>query len=230
MDIEELDKIIKDHKKWVFNEKGGKRADLSGADLSGANLSGADLSGANLSRANLYGANLFGADLSGANLSGADLSRANLSRANLYGANLFGADLSGANLSRANLYGAKGVEYHLVTPLSFLNDQIGKIRLYKLVNKNNEGPYQGGIIYEIGKIAKVDKWDDSINAQCGAGISLATLDWCLKGYQKGYKILIAEFTAKDIVSIPIATDGKFRVKKCKIVGEKDISEFDIPNK
>ena len=180
MDIKELDKIIKDHKKWVFNEKGGKRADLSGADLSGANLSG--------------------------------------------------ADLSGANLSRANLYGAKGVEYHLVTPLSFLNDQIGKIRLYKLVNKNNEGPYQGGIKYKIGEIAKVDKWDSDINTQCGAGISLATLDWCLKEYQKGYKILIAEFTAKDIVSIPIATDGKFRVKKCKIVGEKDIGEFDIPNK
>jgi hypothetical protein len=61
------------HIKWVRNEEGGARADLSGADLSRA-----DLSGANLSRANL---------------SGADLSRANLSRANLSGANLSGADL-----------------------------------------------------------------------------------------------------------------------------------------
>ena len=170
---------------------------------------------ADLSEANLYRANLYGANLSGANLY-----RANLSEADLYGAALY----------RANLYRAKGVEYNLVTPLAFLNDQIDKIRLYKLVNKNNEGPMYGGIKYEIGKTVKEDNYDDSITTQCGAGISLATLDWCLKEYQKGYKILLVEFTAKDIVSIPIATDGKFRVKKCKVISEKNISGFDIPNK
>jgi hypothetical protein len=93
--------ILERHGKWLRNEPGGSRADLSGANLSGANLSGANLSGANLSRADLSGANLYGANLSGANLS-----RADLSGANLYGADLSGANLSGANLSRADLYGA----------------------------------------------------------------------------------------------------------------------------
>jgi hypothetical protein len=108
--------ILKKHLKWLKDEEGGERANLSGADLygsdlSGSDLSGADLYGADLSRANLYGANLSRANLSRANLYGADLSRADLSRANLsgadlYGSDLSGSDLSGADLSRANLYGA----------------------------------------------------------------------------------------------------------------------------
>ena len=39
------------HKKWLDNEAGGKRADLSRADLLGADLNGADLRGADLSGA-----------------------------------------------------------------------------------------------------------------------------------------------------------------------------------
>ena len=34
---EDLQIILDLHKKWLLNEKGGERADLSGADLSGAN-------------------------------------------------------------------------------------------------------------------------------------------------------------------------------------------------
>ena len=73
---ERLAEILQKHKKWIYGEEGGERANLIGADLSGANLSGADLIGADLSGANLIGANLSGANLSGANLSGADLSDA----------------------------------------------------------------------------------------------------------------------------------------------------------
>ena len=80
--------ILGAHKKWLSQDKDGKRADLSRADLYGANLSRA---------------NLIRADLSGADLSGANLSRANLYEANLNGADLSKADLSGANLGGANL-------------------------------------------------------------------------------------------------------------------------------
>ena len=59
-----LQKIIKNHKKWLNNEPSGNRADLSGANLRGADLSGVDLRGADLSGANLSGANLIGANLS----------------------------------------------------------------------------------------------------------------------------------------------------------------------
>jgi hypothetical protein len=72
---------------------------------------------------------------------------------------------------------------------------------------------------------KVAKWNDDENEQCGAGINLATLDWCINLWQKDYKILICEFEAKDIVAVPIASDGKFRVKKCKVIKEKKIKEL-----
>ncbi|HAM1077711.1 TPA: pentapeptide repeat-containing protein [Listeria monocytogenes] len=72
MKQEELDIILENHGKWLFNE-GGDRADLSNADLKNtnlrfANLRLADLRGADLSYANLRFANLSNADLSYANL------------------------------------------------------------------------------------------------------------------------------------------------------------------
>ncbi|ENL3360960.1 pentapeptide repeat-containing protein [Listeria monocytogenes] len=62
MKQEELDIILENHGKWLFNE-GGDRADLSNADLKNtnlrfANLRLADLRGADLSYANLRFANL----------------------------------------------------------------------------------------------------------------------------------------------------------------------------
>jgi hypothetical protein len=195
---------------------------LSGANLSGANLFGAYLSGANLSGANLSGANLFGANLSGAYLSGANLFGANLSGANLFGANLSGANLLGANLSGANLLGARDVARELSTPLMMLLDQPGKIRAYKLVNKGNEGPFSGSVVYTPGELVEVEFADTSIHELCGAGIHVATLDWCLKEWKPSYKILIVEFEAKDIAAIPFGTNGKFRLRRCLVIGEKEL--------
>ena len=173
---------------------------------------------------------LYGADLSGADLSGANLSGANLYGANLSGANLSGADLSGANLYEANLYGANGLNKYLSTPLLFLKDQPGKIRAYKLVTNKNTGPYYGAITYLVGRKYEVTAPNTDDNCQCGRGINLATLDWCIKEWKEGYKILIAEFKAIDIAAIPIGTSGKFRVCRCKIVGEKDLIELGLIKK
>ena len=49
----------------------------------------------------------------------------------------------------------------------------------------------------------------------------------IKEWKKGYKILVAEFTQKDIAAIPIGSDGKFRVNRCKIVGKKDLKELGL---
>ena len=176
-------------------------------------------SGANLSRANLSRA-----DLSGANLSGANLSRANLS-----GADLSGANLSRADLSRADLSGADGISKYILTPLLFLLDQPGAIRAYKLVNKKGEGPFNGGINYLDPNINSfsVSEINTDDTEQCGAGINLATLDWCIKEWKPGYRILIMEFTAQNIAAIPTATDGKFRVRQCTRVGEKDLAEIGL---
>ena len=204
---------------------------------SGVNLSGANLSRANLSRATLSGANLSGASLSRANLSEATLFEANLCGANLYGADLsradlYGANLSRANLSRANLYGAdlsraEGIIKYLTTPLYILLDQPGLIRAYKLVTAENTGPHFPGIYYTIGKKYEVENSCCDENMQCAKGISLASLDWCMKEWRDGCKILVAEFTAPDIAAIPIGSDGKFRVHRCEIVGEKDLVELGL---
>ena len=52
--------VLERHRKWVRNEDGGEKANLSGANLSGAYLRDANLSGANLRDAYLSGANLSG--------------------------------------------------------------------------------------------------------------------------------------------------------------------------
>ncbi|CUM07736.1 pentapeptide repeat-containing protein [Listeria monocytogenes] len=121
MKQEELDIILENHGKWLFNE-GGDRADLSNADLKNtnlrfANLRLADLRGANLSYADLNGADLNGADLRGANLSYADLSY---------------ADLNGANLSYANL---NWINWRDVVSLTVIAVQINTTR------KNNQITY-----------------------------------------------------------------------------------------
>lgn len=52
----QLKEILEKHKKWVFGEDGGERADLTGAQLIGADLNGARLNGADLTGAWLTGA------------------------------------------------------------------------------------------------------------------------------------------------------------------------------
>ena len=187
-----------------------------------ADLRSADLSYANLRYANLRYANLRSADLSYANLS-----YANLSYADLRYANLSSADLRYANLRSADLSSAKNINKYITTPLYLLLDQIGIIRAYKIVNDKNEGIYNGGLVYEIGKELEIKDADTNELNECGKGINLATLDWCIKEYKEGYKILIAEFTKEDIACIPIGSDGKFRVFKCKIVGEKNLKEIGL---
>jgi uncharacterized protein YjbI with pentapeptide repeats len=193
------------------------RADLAGADLAGAYLAGANLTGANLTGANLARADLTRADLAGADLAGADLARAYLA----------GADLAGANLARAYLTGAKGVNPLRTSPLYLLREQPGPIRLYKLVTAEGVGPFNGGITYAVGQSYAVADADTDETVQCGAGINLATLDWCLKGWREGWRILVAEFTAADIAAIPIGTDGKLRVRRCRIVGEKSLEDVGL---
>ena len=72
--MKNLKEVLELHKKWLNDEKGGIRADLSYANLNDADLRGANLSYVNLRGADLSGADLRYADLSDANLRYADLS------------------------------------------------------------------------------------------------------------------------------------------------------------
>ena len=153
------------------------------------------------------------------------------SRADLSSANLSRADLSFANLLGANLLGAKGINANRCTPLRILLAQTGTLRAWKLVTKNGEGPYAKSngyvpILYEVGKeyesVADTDESKD-----CAAGISLATLDWVMKEWRDGYRVLLVEFDRKDLACIPTGTDGKFRVHRCRVIEECDLKEIGL---
>ena len=182
--------------------------------------------GRSLARANLSGAYLSGADLARANLSGADLARANLTRANLSGANLTGANLSGAYLSGAYLTGANGINKYMTSPMYMLLDQVGEIRAYKLVTRDGHGPHYPTLTYSVGQAYTEPNFEADERVSCGPGINLAPLDWCLQNWQDGYRILVASFESKhgteDNICVPIGSDGKFRVRSCKIVSEVDL--------
>uniref|UniRef100_UPI003C6DBB54 pentapeptide repeat-containing protein n=1 Tax=Parvibacter caecicola TaxID=747645 RepID=UPI003C6DBB54 len=53
MDKHQIETMLDLHRKWLYDEPGGERANLRGANLRGANLRGANLEGANLEGANL---------------------------------------------------------------------------------------------------------------------------------------------------------------------------------
>ena len=137
------------------------------------------------------------------------------------------ADLKAGLLWGATLQGAMGINKFLLTPLYILLDQPGSIRAYKIVKASGEGIYNSGINYLATDTFEVACADTDETNDCGAGINLATLDWCLKEWKTGYRILIMEFLAADIACIPIASDGKFRVFRCKRVGEKNVAPLGI---
>ena len=111
MNSEEIRKMLENHKKWLFNETGGIRANLCEV-----NIYRADLRGSYLREADFRGADLREADLRGTNLYHANLREADLRGANLYEADLCGADLRGADLYEANLREAENIPTY-VCPL-----------------------------------------------------------------------------------------------------------------
>ena len=139
------------------------------------------------------------ANLSGADLSGADLSYADLSYADLRGANLSGADLSGADLSDVIAYqvppgcgsfiGWKKVTNNLIVKLMILEDskrssafgrkcRCDKALVLDIQKINGESAnipiaiskYDRSFKYEIGKIVKVDDFNNNRFIECTSGI------------------------------------------------------------
>jgi hypothetical protein len=147
----------------------------------------------------------------------ADLTGADLTRANLTDANLTFADLTFANLTHADL---------TIFPDLFilkLQPANSKLRAWKFVRKNGESPIQpdNKITYVVGETFSVKDGATDDRIYCGPGLNVATLPWCLanlKTFDRGDDILIeVEFYAKDILAVPFATDGKFRVSKLKVI-------------
>ena len=220
MTSRQLDEILAAHKLYLAHEKGGSRANLSGANLRWANLSGAnlrwaDLSEANLSRADLSGANLSWADLSEANLSGANLSEANLSGANLREANLSGANLSGADLREANLSRAMG----LLPTVNFLEAHFERTDAGYIAYKTFNVTYTAPAAWEIkGSTVISENVNFDRCSECGCGINVAPLEWVKRRYGNApiWKVLIRwEWLCG--VCAPYMSDGKIRCERVELL-------------
>ena len=107
-----------------------------------------------------------------------------------------------------------------------------EIILYKAVHKYNEkyfSDFDDEFEYRIGETAVPDNgFDDDVDENCGAGINMAPLHWCLD-YGRGWDDLaILEMTAlREDVVVPMNTDGKVRARKAKVVREVPLSECGI---
>ena len=168
-------------------------ANLRGANLCDANLCGANLNGANLYDADLCGANLRDADLRDANLCGADLRDADLRGANLYGANLKDIKINENTVGISNLcpdgsfIGWKKCADNTLAKLRIptrakrsnattLKCRCSEAKVLAIYDKNNEpiqktfSRYDSGFIYEVGKIVKVDDFDEERWNECSSGI------------------------------------------------------------
>jgi len=184
-------------------DKSFYRANLRYADLSSADLSYADLRSADLRFADLRSA-----DLSSADLRSADLRYANLRSANLRSANLRSADLRSAKYKEPiflpDIYSLKLLpEETILTFWKFL--------------KNGHSPYNGNIEYKVGEEYKFSDCVKSEYLECAKGGNVATLMWCLKSDFGADEFIEVQFQVKDIGALPICSDGKFRVKKFKVL-------------
>ena len=135
-------------------------------------------------------------------------------RADLTGADLTRSDLYGADLKKTILEGINWLAYLGVVP-----DHQGTARAYKVLTNAGVGPFNGGINYLEGDVFE-SELDPDVNAQCSQGIHLATFRWCLDNKQEGRRLFMFSFNVKDCVC-PIGSDGKFRVRKCRKIGECD---------
>jgi hypothetical protein len=192
-------------------------ADLRGADLTGSwlcdsSLRGADLNGSCLRGASLRGADLTGSFLCGADLRGAALAGAVLKDAILDAADLRGADLCGALMTPMDLVCVKLSQYHQ-SSYNILRTQRGPLRLYKYLTTAMQSPYYP-TVYEVGKTYISENACDDTSLQCGPGINVATLQWCLQDTRNDLSNFIyveVEVDPRDLI-VPRFSDGKFRIR------------------
>ena len=137
---------------------------------------------------------------------------------------------------RASVFGNARVVYLPQTLEEFISHYgikgDGEITLYKAVHKHNEqyfSDYDDEFKYRIGEIAVPDNgFDDDVDENCGAGINMAPLHWCLNYGRVWDDIAILEMSAlREDVVVPMNTDGKVRARKAKVIREVPLSECGI---
>ena len=180
MTQDELKVILDKHAKWLRDEEGGERANLSAADLRYANLRYADLRYANLRYADLRAADLHNADLRGA-----DLCYANLCGADLHDAeNLV---LPIACPEKGGFIGWKKCRGDLIVELEICADakrssatgrkcRCDKAKVISITTPEGTpvdsaiSQYTETFAYRVGETVSVDDFDDNRWNECAPGI------------------------------------------------------------
>lgn len=121
----------------------------------------------------------------------------------------------------------KGLNEYTINPNMILKDCTRTIQALKMVTKDYSSPiYLSKIKYEVGGVIEVSKINEDPEETCGAGLHVATLPWIKRNWQQGSKILLVEFSPKDII-IPYSSEGKYRVRKLKVVKELDPKKYGL---
>ena len=168
MNSEEIRKMLENHKKWLFNESGGIRADLCRADLRGEYLCEV-----NLREANLYEADLRGAE----NIPTYVCPLVCPEEGSFIGfkkAILFNSDipdkshvivklkiLENAKRSSATTRKCRCSEAEVIS-ITSLNGNYSLTKAFSSFNPE--------FIYEVGKIVAVDNFDENRWNECSTGI------------------------------------------------------------
>jgi len=110
-----------------------------------------------------------------------------------------------------------------------LLEQTGPIRAYKLVDADYRNPLDkpDRLTYVLGQRIEAADADRDPNNARARGINVCTLDWAMRLWEAGFRILVVEFMAADIACIPTDNDGKFRLHGCTPVAEKDLVELGL---
>ena len=106
-----------------------------------------------------------------------------------------------------------------------IEELVEQRRGYKYLNKDRISPYQN-YKYDLRRRLVVDRLDEDINKDCGAGWNLATLDWILRDTNVLNKIIVEfEIPPEGKIIVPIDSRGKFRtdiIKKKRIWNPEEL--------
>lgn len=110
----------------------------------------------------------------------------------------------------------------------------GKAKLFKAVRKR-DGLYRSGwdsdFVYTIAKSAVADGFCTDPNEDCGHGIHMAYLSWCLAYGSHWHDLAILEVEVDmSTVVVPKYGSGKVRAPSCKVIREVPLEECGLYGK
>ena len=110
----------------------------------------------------------------------------------------------------------------------------GKAKLFKAVRKH-DGVYRSDrdadFVYTIGESVAADGFCADPNENCGRGIHMAYLDWCLAYGSRWTDLAILEVEVDmSTVVVPKCGSGKVRSPSCKVIREVPLEECGLYGK